>query len=92
MEVQQLLNRLDELHGKRRPGDGPWRVVEVPHDYLDGTTHFTHVQYTAYLNNEAVTVSIGKYLTPNVAELLVLMRNNLPELIRLARKGLEADK
>jgi hypothetical protein len=37
------------------------------------------------VNGEPVRVVIGKYLTPELAELLVLMRNNLPDLVTWAQ-------
>jgi len=86
--THRLLDRLAELDQSSQPEE-PWRIEQEPHDYPDGTTHFTHVCTTGYVQGEPVFVSIGKYLTPNLAELLVVMRNNLPELVRLARLGLE---
>ena len=88
--THHLLDRLAELHQSSEPEE-PWRIEQEPHDYPDGTTHVTHVRTTGYVQGEPILVSIGKYLTPNLAELLVTMRNNLPELVRLARPGLEAE-
>jgi hypothetical protein len=89
-ESLQLLARLEALHQKCRPGE-PWRIEQEPHDYPDGTTHFTHVVSTSYaMNGEPVSVVIGKYLTPELAELLVLMRNNLPDLVRWAQAAADA--
>ena len=88
-EAEQLLARLGELHEKCHP-DEPWRIEKEPHDYPDGTTHFTHVRKAARVSGEPLAVTIGSYLTPDLAELLVLMRNNLPEIIRRARLGLDA--
>jgi hypothetical protein len=90
-DVEQLLARLGELHEKCRP-DEPWRIEKEPHDHPDGTTHFNHVRQTARVSGEALTVTIANHLTPELAELLVLMRNNLPELIRQARLGLDAPR
>ena len=89
-QAHHLLDRLAELDQSSQPEE-PWRIEQEPHDYPDGTTHFTRVRTTGYVKGEPVLVSIGKYLTPNLAELLVTMRNNLPELVRLARLGLEAE-
>lgn len=89
-EAHRLLDRLAELNQSCEP-EAPWRIEQEPHDYPDGTTHFTHVRTTGYVQGEPVLVSIGNYLAPDLAELLVTMRNNLPELIRLARLGLEAE-
>ena len=89
-KILQVLARLSELHKKCRPEE-PWRVDLEPHDYPDGTMHFNHVRTTSHAHGERVTVTIGKHLTPELAELLVLMRNSLPELIRLARRGIAED-
>jgi hypothetical protein len=90
-DAHRLLDRLAELD--RNDGlTEPWRIEQIPHDYPDRTTHFTHVRTTGYVQDEPVLVSIGTYLTPATAELLVTLRNNLPELIRLARLGLEAER
>jgi hypothetical protein len=87
-DAQRLLDRLAELSQSNGLTE-PWRIELEPHDYPDGTTHFTHVRTTGYVQGEPVNVSVGSYLTPALAELLVTMRNNLPELIRLARIGLK---
>jgi len=91
-EVNKLLARLVDLHQKhRRDDDEPWRMVREPHDYDDGTTHFTHVEYTAHDTNGApVTVMIARFLTPALAELLVLSYNNMPEIVAWARRGVDA--
>jgi hypothetical protein len=93
-EAHRLLDRLAELSQIRsRKGlDETWRIEKEPHDYPDGTTHFTHVHTTGYVKEEAVTVVIASHVTPDLAEMLVTMRNNLPELLRLARLGLEAEE
>ncbi len=89
-EALQLLARLAALHQKCRPGE-PWRVEQEPHDFPDGTTHFNHVVSTCCAwEGEPVKVVIGKYLTPELAELLVLMRNNLPDLVRWAHAAADA--
>jgi hypothetical protein len=87
-ELEQLLDRLEALDNSTSRL-GAWRIEKQPHDYPDGTTHFTHVRATAYVKDEPVTVAISDYGTPDTAELLVLMRNNLSELIQLARVGLK---
>ena len=86
-DVHQLIARLRELHKKCHP-DLPWRIEKEPHKFPDGTTHFNHVRRTAR-EGEPRAVTIASRVTPELAELLVLMRNNLPELIRLARLGLD---
>ncbi len=76
---------LAALHQKCRPGE-PWRIEREPHDYPDGTTYFIHVVSTSCdVNGEPDRVIIGRYLTPELAELLVLMRNNLPDLVGWAQ-------
>jgi hypothetical protein len=96
MEIQtsyhdrrKLLERLAELHQQCDPTE-PWRIEREPHNYADGTTHFTHVVCTSQdSEGHPLKVAIGHYLTPDLAEMLVLMRNHLPDLITLARKGIE---
>jgi hypothetical protein len=90
-DIQQLLARLRELHKKCGP-DEPWRIEKEPHNYPDGTTHFNHVRQTAHANGEPLAVTIASHVTPDLAELLVLMRNNLPALIRLARLGSDVQR
>jgi hypothetical protein len=89
-EFEQLLVRLAELHESNQP-DRPWWIKKQPHDYPDGTTHFNHVLQRPGAHSE-FNVAIGKYLTPELAEFLVLMRNNLPEILRHARLGLEVER
>lgn len=86
----QILARLEALHQQCRP-DEPWVIEQEPHDYPDGTMHFTHVVSLGRDGNGGTTkVVIGSYLTPQLAELLVLMRNNLPDLVRWARTAADA--
>lgn len=57
----------------------PWVVEKEPHDYNDGTKEFVHVGYRhkpAFAKGEEVHVLIGSYLTPDLAELLVLLRES----------------
>lgn len=87
-EMRKLLARLAELHQKC--GEHEWQIVQEPHDYNDGTTHFTHVEYQVTMTNGTpARVSIGRHLTPATAELLTLSYNHLPDLIAWARKGLD---
>ena len=89
-ESAQLLARLAALHRKCNP-DEPWRIEQEPHKYPDGTMHFTHVVCTdSSVGDEPVKVGIGRYLSPDLAELLVLMRNNLADLIKWARAASDA--
>jgi hypothetical protein len=86
--ADRLLARLAELHAKCR-ADEPWMTEREPHGYPDGTTHFTHVCRPVWLDGKRVAnVRIARHVTPDLAELLVLMRNNLPQLIDWARAGL----
>ena len=57
--THHLLYRLAELDQSSKPEE-PWRIEQEPHDYPDGTTHFTHVRTTGYVQGEPVLVSIGK--------------------------------
>lgn len=55
----------------------PWVIEKEPHDYKDGTKEFTHVGYyhkPPWAKGETIHVQIGGHLTPDLAELLVLLR------------------
>lgn len=52
----------------------PWVIEKEPHDYHDGTTHFTHVRYRKQRGGEEICVEIGSHVTPDLAELLILLR------------------
>ena len=92
-EAYRLLDRLAELEQLERTHglSEPWRIEEEPHDYPDGTTHFTNVRTTGHVMGGTINVAISRHVTPALAELLVMMWNNLPELLRLARQGLAAE-
>jgi hypothetical protein len=87
METAELLNRIEVLYANFAAEE--WRIVLEPHDYADGTTHFTHVRASGDINGDPVEISIAKYVTPELAELLVLTHNNLATLLHLARLGLD---
>lgn len=88
-EMRKLLARLMELHQQH---EEPWQIVQEPHNYPDGTTHFTHVEFCGNMSDGSpIRVSVGRYLTPDLAELMVLSHNHLPELIAWARKGLDRE-
>jgi len=90
-EVRKLLARLSELYDMHEHAN-PWYVFRQPHDYPDGTTHFTHVQCQMHDNDGTpLTVSVGSYLTPELAELMTLSHNHLRELIAWARRGLDVN-
>lgn len=53
--------------------------TKEPHDYPDGTTEFTHVRYRhkpEWGKGEEVCVEIGSHVTPDLAELLILLREH----------------
>ena len=57
----------------------PWIVEKELHEYNDGAKEFIHVGYRhkpAFAKGEEVHVLIGDYLTPDLAELLVLLREH----------------
>jgi hypothetical protein len=56
---------------------GHWRIEIEPHDYADGTKQFTHVVYdtTDHAGN-AMRVRVGDYVTPDLAEMMLLLKNN----------------
>jgi hypothetical protein len=81
---RELADRLERLVDKRRE---PWRIEREPHNYNDGTTHFTHVVYDAYDSAGAkLKVMVGKYVTPDLAELMCSLHNNVDLIIRALRK------
>ena len=57
----------------------PWVIEKEPHDYPDGTKEFTHVRYRhkpKWANGREICVEIGSHVTPDLAELLVLLREH----------------
>lgn len=73
-------NRIQELIAKYPE---PWVIEKEPHNYNDGTKEFTHVRYRHhpdFAKGEEVCVEIGGYLTPDLAELLVLLRESADDL------------
>jgi hypothetical protein len=61
----------------------PWVIEKQPHNYRDGTSEFTHVRYYSereWAAGERVCVEIGSHVTPDLAELLVLLREAAVEL------------
>jgi hypothetical protein len=82
--MSKLADTLERLASKHRE---PWYIAKEPHDYPDGTTHFTHVRYTACDSaGEAITVGVAQYVTPELGELLCALHNNLTEIIEALRK------
>lgn len=74
-EVSRKLARIRELISAYPE---PWVIETEPHDYNDGTSEFTHVRYRKSVRGETITVEIGSYVTPDLAELLVLLREVAP--------------
>lgn len=62
----------------------PWVIEKEPHNYADGTSEFTHVRYYAkdrpYARGETMCIEIGSHVTPDLAELLVLLREAADDL------------
>ena len=54
----------------------PWLIEKEPHDYNDGTKEFTHVRYRHKLDGEEICIEIGSHVTPDLAELLILLREH----------------
>jgi hypothetical protein len=75
----------DQLEALSRRHREPWRIDEEPHPYNDGTKHFTHVRYTARLDSDPLDVEVARYVTPDLAELLCALHNNLPDIIKALR-------
>ena len=83
MKNAELADKLEALRPKERP---EWRVEKEPHDYQDGTTHFNHVRYDILDDGMPVgQVEVGSYLSPNLAELLCLLHNNLNAIVHALR-------
>ena len=81
----ELADRLERLADKHREA---WRIDREPHNYRDGTTHFTHVVHDAYDSaGEKMLVRVGEYTTPEIAELMCSLRNNVDLIIRALRKA-----
>lgn len=62
----------------------PWVIEKEPHNYNDGTTEFTHVRYyhsPKFAQGERVCCEIGSHVTPDLAELLILLREHALETV-----------
>jgi hypothetical protein len=58
----ELADKLEALAKKHRE---PWYIEKEPHDYNDGTTHFTHVRYKTIDGESAdVMVAVAEYVRP----------------------------
>jgi hypothetical protein len=83
--MSQLANAIERLAQNYRER---WHVVQEPHEYNDGTTHFTHVRYTKHHSSGAsMTVTVAKYVTPELGELLCVLHNNINVIIEALRKS-----
>jgi hypothetical protein len=82
--MSKLADTLERLGGKHPE---PWYIAREPDDHPDGTTHFTHVAYTARLvTGESVAVTVAGHVTPDLAELICTLHNNLATIIEALRK------
>ena len=82
--MSELADTLERLAAKHPE---PWCVVKEPHNYPDGTTHFTHVRYVARDSADTeMTVVVADYVTPELGELLCALHNNLSAIIVALRK------
>jgi hypothetical protein len=83
----ELADRLQRLIDGERDR-GPWRIEREPHHHADGTTHFTHVVHDAYDGaGEKMKVHVGEYVTPNLADLMCSLHNNIELIIGALRKA-----
>jgi hypothetical protein len=62
----------------------PWVIEKEPHNYNDGTKEFTHVRvgYQKDYKGEKLNILVGSYLTPDLAELLILLRESALDLTK----------
>jgi hypothetical protein len=68
--MSELADTLERLAAKHRE---PWFIKREPHDYPDGTTHFTHVRYIARDSaGTEMTVAVADYVMPEFGELCAL--------------------
>ena len=64
-----------------------WRVEREPHDYKDGTTHFTHVVYdTTDGTGAPMKIHVGEYVTPDMAEMMCELHNNWRQIVAALRQ------
>ena len=78
MTKEQRAARIKELIAKYPE---PWVIEKEPHNYPDGTKEFTHVRcYRKWADGEEICVQIGSHVTPDLAELLVLLREAAADL------------
>lgn len=83
----QRRERISELLAKYPE---PWVIEKEPHNYQDGTTEFTHVRYRSrrpWSRGEEVCIEIGSHVTPELAELLILLREHALETVGTRKAG-----
>jgi len=83
--MSELADTLERLGAKHRE---PWFIEKEAHDYPDGTTHFTHVRYSARESSgTTMKVTVAGYVTPQLGELLCTLHNNLAVIVEALRKA-----
>lgn len=78
-EIKAHAQRRERIRALLAKYPEPWVVEKESHDYNDGTKEFTHVGYRhspEFVKGEEVHVLIGSYLSVDLAELLVLLREH----------------
>jgi len=84
MTNDELADRLAALRGRY---SAPWEIWTEPHNYPDGTAHFTHVRFQVDHGGEKLTVEVARYVTPELAELLCLLHNSLDAIIPALKRS-----
>ena len=80
-----LADKIAKLVADAGP-DQPWQVVQEPHAYPDGTSHFNHVMTQAHdSEGSPMEIVIASYLDEATADLLVTLYNNREEIIAALR-------
>jgi len=83
--MSELADTIEALAERHRE---PWYVVREPHDYPDGTSHFTHVHYDARDKSGAlITVRVASHVTPELAELLCVLHNHTDVIAAALRQA-----
>lgn len=78
-EIRKRARRRERIKELLAKYPEPWVIEKEPHNYNDGTKEFTHVRYRKkpeFAKGQEITVSIGEYVTPDLAELLILLRES----------------
>ena len=74
--LKALVDFAGHINEKYRVQHFKWQIVKEPHNYNDGTKEFTHVSYRKAGDPPFCRVLIGDHVTPDLAELLVLLREH----------------